>query len=152
MIGIIFEIEHSLFWLNTSWSFGEESNQYHAQDLLAEKTLPVTLSNISSCSEVSTSSYLTLWKTTKEQAEEQDTDKLGKRSVRKVCRQKWWQHYVYQENDCALCGTYVQAIGKELYLNDLATTQHNQHRFMLELIPTFRLSSTCYTEAILKTK
>ena len=33
---MIFEIEH-LFWLNTSWSSGEESNHYHGQDLLAEK-------------------------------------------------------------------------------------------------------------------
>ena len=35
---MIFETEH-LFWLNTSWSSGEESNHYHGQNLLAEKTL-----------------------------------------------------------------------------------------------------------------
>ena len=48
---MIFEIEH-LFWLNTSWSSGEESNHYHGQDLLAEKTLSVTLNDINSRSEV----------------------------------------------------------------------------------------------------
>ena len=47
---MIFEIEH-LFWLNTSWSSGEESNHYHGQDLLAE-TLSVTLNDINSRSEV----------------------------------------------------------------------------------------------------
>ena len=48
---MIFETEH-LFWLNTSWSSGEESNHYHGQDLLAEKTLSVTLNDINSRSEV----------------------------------------------------------------------------------------------------
>ena len=44
---MILETEH-LFWLNTSWSSREESNHYHGQDLLAEKTLSVTLNDINS--------------------------------------------------------------------------------------------------------
>ena len=54
---MIFEIEH-LFWLNTSWSSGEESNHYHGQDILAEKTLSVTLNDINSRSEGQASSSL----------------------------------------------------------------------------------------------
>ena len=53
---MIFETEH-LFWLNTSWSSGEESNHYHGQDLLAEKTLSITLNDINSRSEVRANSY-----------------------------------------------------------------------------------------------
>ena len=53
---MIFEIEH-LFWQNTSWSFGEESNQCHGQDLLAEKALSVTLNDINSRNEVRASTY-----------------------------------------------------------------------------------------------
>ena len=52
---MIFETEH-LFWLNTSWSSGEESNHYHGQNLLAEKTVSVTLNDISSRNEVQASS------------------------------------------------------------------------------------------------
>ena len=48
---MIFEIEH-LFWLNTGWSSGEESDQCPGQNLLAEKTLRVTLNDISSHNEV----------------------------------------------------------------------------------------------------
>ena len=44
---MIFEIEH-LFWQNISWSSGEES----IVDLLAEKTLSVTLNDINSRNEV----------------------------------------------------------------------------------------------------
>ena len=87
---MIFGIE-LLFWLNTSWSSGEESNHYHGQNLLAEKTLSVTLNDISSRNEVRASRYLTLKnnKITVEE-EQQDIDKLGKLcSERKACRQKW---------------------------------------------------------------
>ena len=52
---MIFEIKH-LFWLNTSWSCREESNHYHAQDLVAEKTLSLILIDINSRSEVPASS------------------------------------------------------------------------------------------------
>ena len=47
-------IEH-IFWhkqINTIWASEEESIQYHGQDLLAEKTLSVTLNDINSRSEV----------------------------------------------------------------------------------------------------
>ena len=54
---MIFEIEH-LFWLNTSWSSGEERNHYHRQNLLAEKTLSVTLNSINRRNEVRASSNL----------------------------------------------------------------------------------------------
>ena len=47
--------EH-LLRLNTSWSSGEESNQYHGQDLLAEKSLSVTLNDVNSRSEGQASS------------------------------------------------------------------------------------------------
>ena len=51
---MIFEIEH-LFWLDTSWSSGEENNHYHGEDLLVEKILSVTLNNVNSRSEVQAS-------------------------------------------------------------------------------------------------
>ena len=86
---MVFEMEHLLFWVNTSWSPGEESNQYHAQDLLAEKTLSITLNYTNTCSKFRASSYLILWKTTKEQAEVKNRDKLEKLcSERKGGRQK----------------------------------------------------------------
>ena len=87
---IIFELNTS-FDINTSWDSGEESIQYHGQDLLAEKTPSVTLNDISSRNEVRASRYLTLKnnKITVEE-EQQDIDKLGKLcSARKACRQKW---------------------------------------------------------------
>ena len=87
---MIFELNTS-FDINTSWDSGEESIQYHGQDLLAEKTLSVTLNDISSQNEVRASRYLTLKnnKITVEE-EQQDIDKLGKLcSERKACRQKW---------------------------------------------------------------
>ena len=42
---MIFELNTS-FDINTSWDSEEESIQYHGQDLLAEKTLSVTLNDI----------------------------------------------------------------------------------------------------------
>ena len=64
--------EH-LLRLNTSWSSGEESNQYHGQDLLAEKSLSVTLNDVNSRSEGQASSQLgNLMKSNKITAEEQD--------------------------------------------------------------------------------
>ena len=48
---MIFELNTS-FDINTSWDSEEESIQYHGQDLLAEKTLSVTLNDINSRSEV----------------------------------------------------------------------------------------------------
>ena len=48
-------IEH-LMRLNTSWSSEEKINHCHGQDLLAEKTLNVTLNDINSRIEVRTSS------------------------------------------------------------------------------------------------
>ena len=87
---MIFELNTS-FDINASWDSGEESIQYHGQDLLAEKTLSVTLNDISSQNEVRASRYLTLKnnKITVEE-EQQDIDKLGKLcSERKACRQKW---------------------------------------------------------------
>ena len=55
---MIFEMNTS-FDINTSWDCEEESIQYHGQDLLAEKTLSVTLNNISSRNEIRASrSYL----------------------------------------------------------------------------------------------
>ena len=56
---MIFELKTS-FDINTSWDSEEESTQYHGQDLLAEKTLSVTLSDISSRHEVRACRYLTL--------------------------------------------------------------------------------------------
>ena len=107
------------FDINTSWDSGEESIQYHGQDLLAEKTLSVTLNDISSRNEVRASRYLTLKndKITVEE-EQQDIDKLGKLCIER----KAWQHYVYQAYECALHGTYVRATGIELYRNDFTTT------------------------------
>ena len=55
-------IEH-IFWhkqVNTCWGSEEESIQYHGQDLLAEKTLSVTLNDIGSRNEVWASRHLTL--------------------------------------------------------------------------------------------
>ena len=52
---MIFEIEH-LFWQNTSWSSGEESNQYHGPT--GRKTLSVTLNDINSRNEVRASVLL----------------------------------------------------------------------------------------------
>ena len=46
-------IEH--LFLNTSWQSGEESIQYQGQDLLAEKTLSVTLNDISCRNDVKAS-------------------------------------------------------------------------------------------------
>ena len=80
-----------IFELTTWRGLGEESIQYHGQDLLAEKTLSVTLNDISSQNEVRASRYLTLKnnKITVEE-EQQDIDKLGKLcSERKACRPKW---------------------------------------------------------------
>ena len=48
---MIFETEDP-FWLNISWSSGEESNHYHGQKPLAEKTLSLTLNDINSPNEV----------------------------------------------------------------------------------------------------
>ena len=79
------------FDINTSWDSGEESIQYRGQDLLAEKTLSITLKDISSRNEVRASCYLTL-KNNKITVEEgqQDIGKLGKLCPeRKACRQKW---------------------------------------------------------------
>ena len=56
---MIFEIEHPLR-LNTSQSSGQESNQYHGQDLLAENPPSITINDIHSHSKVRASSYLTL--------------------------------------------------------------------------------------------
>ena len=56
---MIFELNTS-FDINTSWDSEEESIQYHEQELLAEKTLSVTLNDISSRNEVRASRYLTL--------------------------------------------------------------------------------------------
>ena len=111
------------FDINTSWDSGEESIQYHGQDLLAEKTLSVTLNDISSRNEVRASRYLTLEnnKITVEE-EQQDIDKLGKLCIER----KAWQHYVYQAYECALHGTYVRATGIELYRNDFTTTTQLQ--------------------------
>ena len=111
------------FDINTSWDSGEESIQYHGQDLLAEKTLSVTLNDISSRNEVRASRYLTLKnnKITVEE-EQQDIDKLGKLCIER----KAWQHYVYQAYECALHGTYVRATGIELYRNDFTTTTQLQ--------------------------
>ena len=111
------------FDINTSWDSGEESIQYHGQDLLAEKTLSVTLNDISSRNEVRASRYLTLKnnKITVEE-EQQDIGKLGKLCIER----KAWQHYVYQAYECALHGTYVRATGIELYRNDFTTTTQLQ--------------------------
>lgn len=111
------------------------TNQYHAQDLLAEKTLSITFNHTNTCSKFRASSYLILWKTTKEQAEVKNRDKLEKLcSERKVVGKNHWQHYAYQADGCVLHGTYVWAIGIELYLNDIASTKHNQNRFKFQLI------------------
>ena len=59
LLDMIFELNTS-FDINTSWDSGEESIQYDGQDLLAEKTLRVTLSDISSPIEVRANRYLTL--------------------------------------------------------------------------------------------
>ena len=111
------------FDINTSWDSGEESIQYHGQDLLAAKTPSVTLKDISSRNEVRASRYLTLEnnKITVEE-EQQDIDKLGKLCIER----KAWQHYVYQAYECALHGTYVRATGIELYRNDFTTTTQLQ--------------------------
>ena len=85
-----------IFELTTWRGLGEESIQYHGQDLLAEKTLSVTLNDISSQNEVRASRYLTLKnnKITVEE-EQQDINKLLKLcfDVREKglynCRQKW---------------------------------------------------------------
>ena len=49
---MIFEIEHLFGSVDTSWTSGEEGNQYHRRDLLAEKTPSVTLNDINSRNEV----------------------------------------------------------------------------------------------------
>ena len=59
VICMIFELNTS-FDINTSWDSEEESIQYHEQELLAEKTLSVTLNDISSRNEVRASRYLNL--------------------------------------------------------------------------------------------
>ena len=92
LCGMIFELNTS-FDINTSWDSGEESIQYHGQDLLAEKTLSVTLNDISSQNEVRASRYLTL-KNNKISVEEEQQDKKNFENFvlmfeRKACRQKW---------------------------------------------------------------
>ena len=53
---MIFELNTSFpFGINNNGDTGEESIQYHGQDLLAEKTLNVILNDISSRNEVRTS-------------------------------------------------------------------------------------------------
>ena len=49
---MIFEIEHLFGSVDTSWTSGEEGNQYHRRDLLAEKNPSVTLNDINSRNEV----------------------------------------------------------------------------------------------------
>ena len=56
---MIFELNTS-FDINTSPDSEEASIQYHEQDLLAEKTLSLTLNDISGRNEVRASRYLTL--------------------------------------------------------------------------------------------
>ena len=95
---------------------------------MEEKTLRITLKDISSRNEVRASCYLTLKnnKTTVEEGQ-QDIDKIGKLcSERKVVDKNGWQHYVYQADECALHGTYIRATGIELYRNDFATTTQLQ--------------------------
>ena len=87
VICMIFELNTS-FDINTSWDSEEESVQYHGQDLLAEKTLSVTLNDISSRNEVRASRYLTLKNNSRRRT--QDIDKLRKLCPeRKACRQNW---------------------------------------------------------------
>ena len=70
---MIFELNTS-FDINTCWGSEEESIQYQRQDLLAEKTLSVTLNDINSRNQVRASRYPTLknskmtveeWRTTR---------------------------------------------------------------------------------------
>ena len=131
---MIFELNTS-FDINTSWDSGEESIQYHGQDLLAEKTLSVTLNDISSQNEVRASRYLTLKNTnnkiTETVVEEWGTTRHKTNLENFVLRERLvdkigWQHYVYQADECALNGTYVQATGIESYQNDFATTTQLQ--------------------------
>ena len=97
VICIIFELNTS-FDINTSRDSEEESIQYHGQDLLAEKTLSVTLNDISSRNEVRASRYLTLknkitveeWRTTRNKTNLENFV-LRERLVDK----NGWQHYVY---------------------------------------------------------
>ena len=118
------------FDINTSWDSGEESIQYHGQDLLAAKTPSVTLNDISSRNEVRASRYLTL-KNNKITIEEWRTTRHKTNLENFVLRERLvdkngWQHYVYQADECALHGTYVRATGIELYRNDFATTTQLQ--------------------------
>ena len=58
---MIFELNTSFpFDINTNGDSGEESIKYHGQELLAEKSLSVTLNDISSRNEFRASRYLTL--------------------------------------------------------------------------------------------
>ena len=121
LLGMIFELNTS-FDINTSWDSGEESIQYHGQDLLAENTLSVTLNDISSRNEVRASRYLTLKNNSRRTRQNLENFVLRERLVDK----NGWQHYVYQADECALHGTYVRATGIELYRNDFATTTQLQ--------------------------
>ena len=126
---MIFELNTS-FDINTSWDSGEESIQYHGQDLLAEKTLSVTLNDISNRNEIPASRYLTLknnkitveeWRTTRHKTN------VGNFVLReRLVDKNGWQHCVYQADECALHRTYVRATGIELYRNDFATTTQLQ--------------------------
>ena len=139
-------IQH-IFWhkqINTIWDSEKESIQYHGQDLLAEKTLSVTLNDISSRNEVRASRYLTLknkitveeWRTTRNKTNLENFV-LRERLVDK----NGWQHYVYQADECALHGTYVWATGIELYWNDFATATQLQvacmHAYMQWIPKTY---------------
>ena len=67
-----------------------ERNQYDGQDLLAEKTLSVTLHDINITRVKFELAAPNLMKSNRITAEEQDKGKLGKLySERKACRQKW---------------------------------------------------------------
>ena len=115
-----------IFDLNTSfaisWDPGEESIQYHGQDL--------SLNDISSQNEVRASRYLTL-KNNKISEEEDRQEKKTSKNLFWCLRERLvdkngWQHYVYQVDECALHGFYIRATGIELYRNDFATTTQLQ--------------------------
>ena len=135
----IFELNTS-FDINTSWDSQEESIQYHGQDLLAEKTLSVTLNDISSRNEVPASRYLTL-KNNKITVEEWRTTRHKINLENFVLRERLvdkngWQN-VYQADECALHGTYVGATGIDLYRNDFATTTQLQVAYMQWIPKTY---------------
>ena len=96
---MIFELS-TYFDINTSWDSGQESIQYHAQGPPAEKSLSVTLNDISSQNELPASRYLT-FKINKITVEEWRITRHKTNMENVVLRKRLedkngWQHYVYQ--------------------------------------------------------